>query len=145
LAEKLNHLFQTVKPEAHREYTYKEVEDGIAQAAHGLRISHTYIWQLRNGTRDNPTLNHLQALADFFGVPTTYFIDDAIAEKIDAQLDLVNALRDLNVQRVALRAAGLSAGGLDALEAVIDHLRRVEGISSATPPPSPPMNESDGR
>ncbi|WP_181871575.1 helix-turn-helix domain-containing protein [Sphaerisporangium album] len=100
-------------------------------------MSHTYIWQLRRGKRDNPTLKHLEALADFFGVPTTYFVDDAVTVRVDRQLKLMTAMRDLNVQRVALRVSGLSTGGLDALSAMIDHLRLVEGISSPDDP-SPP-------
>lgn len=137
LAEKLDHLFRTVRPPGRNEYTYKEVEEGIACSSHGVKISHTYIWQLRRGKRDNPTLKHLEALAEFFGVPTTYFIDESVTEKVNSQLQLVTALRDLNVQRVALRAAGLSAGGLDALAVMIDHLRTVEGIPSTDPPPLP--------
>lgn len=41
----------------------------------GRSLSGTYIWQLCRGYRDNPTLRHLETLAEFFGVPVSYFTD----------------------------------------------------------------------
>jgi transcriptional regulator with XRE-family HTH domain len=36
------------------------------KAAGGPTVSAAYLWQLRTGSRDNPTFQHLQALARFF-------------------------------------------------------------------------------
>src|SRR5207253_7194966 len=93
----------------------------------GVTISHTYIWQLRKGLRDNPTKRHLEALAQFFGVPTAYFLDDDVAGLND-QLELLSALRDGGVRSVALRAAGLSVQSLDAIRGMVEDARRMEGL-----------------
>jgi len=43
--------------------------------------SGTYLWLLRTGQWDNPTMKHLIAIARFFGVPPTYFFpDNAMAQ-----------------------------------------------------------------
>jgi transcriptional regulator with XRE-family HTH domain len=130
LAEKLQHLFSVVKPAARGEYSNHEVAAAI-EAAGGPTISATYVWQLRKGIRTNPTLNHLEALAKFFGVPTSYFLDDAKANEIDPELELLAALRDTGVQAIALRASGVSADGLKAIVTMLDHVRRAEGLPPA--------------
>jgi transcriptional regulator with XRE-family HTH domain len=129
LAQKLDHLFRTVHP-GRGEYSFDEVAKAI-QARGGPTISATYLWQLRKGLRDNPTKKHLEALADFFGVSPAYFFDDAAAERIDAELALLAALRDASVRQVALRAVGLSPQTLDAIAEMIDRIRQLEGLPDA--------------
>lgn len=128
LAEKLNHLFATVHPSGRPERSSEEVAEAIS-ARGGPTISATYIWQLRKGLRDNPTKKHLEALADFFGVPPAYFFNDAAAVRIDAELDLLSALRDAPVRQVALRASGLSPQSLKAIAEMIDRVRQLEGLT----------------
>lgn len=127
LAEKLDHLFRTVHP-GRREYSHEEVAAAIR--AGGVTISHTYIWQLRKGLRDNPTIRHLAALAEFFGVPAAYFVNDADAARIDGELALLSAMRDASVRQVALRAAGLSAESLGTITEVIERVRQLEGLAN---------------
>ena len=129
LATKLDRLFQAVRPAGRSEYSYQEVADAI-RGEGGPTISATYLWQLRKGLRDNPTRNHLAALARFFGVSPAYFFDDDAAEVVDAQLSLLAAMRDASVRSVALRAAGLSVESLAAVQVVIDHARRLEGLEA---------------
>ncbi|MFI1092388.1 helix-turn-helix domain-containing protein [Streptomyces sp. NPDC020917] len=131
LATKLDHLFGVVRPSGGNEYTFDEVAEAI-KAQGGPTISSTYLWQLRKGIRDNPTKRHLEALAAFFGVPPAYFFDDAEAERIDAQLALLSALRDAPVRHIALRARGLSAKSLEAISDMVDRVRELEGL------PDPP-------
>src|SRR5690242_20470798 len=107
LAQKIDHLFQTIHPIDQGEYSYAEVASAINERG-GPTISAAYIWQLRKGQRDNPTKKHLEALAQFFGVSPIYFFDDEAASRIDAELELLVALRDSSVRRIALRAMGLS-------------------------------------
>lgn len=126
LAEKLDHLFETVHP-ARGEYTHQQVADAI-EAAGGPTISATYLWQLRNGKRDNPTMRHLEALSGFFGVPPTYFFDDDTTERIDAELELLVSLRDASVRQLALRASGLSEDSLGALVDMVERVRKLEGL-----------------
>ncbi len=127
LSEKLNHLFETVHPAGRGPYSNEEVAASIRERG-GPTISGTYIWLLRKGGRDNPTMKHIEALAGFFGVPPAYFFDDETAAKVEAELDLLQAMKDSGVQKVALRAAGLSPKSLDSIAEVIDRVRELEGL-----------------
>jgi transcriptional regulator with XRE-family HTH domain len=82
LADKLGHLFQTVVPAGRGPYSVEEVAKTITDS--GVPISGSYIWLLRKGQRDNPTLRHLTALARFFGVPPAYFFDDSVTSDVAA-------------------------------------------------------------
>jgi transcriptional regulator with XRE-family HTH domain len=127
LAEKLEHLFKTVHPASRGEYSFEEVAASIRERG-GPTISASYIWQLRRGLRDNPTVKHLEALADFFGVSAAYFLDDEAAERIEAELTMLAALRDSSVRRVAMRSQGLSRRSLAAISEIVEQARRVEGL-----------------
>ncbi|MDQ1292837.1 MAG: hypothetical protein QG608_718 [Actinomycetota bacterium] len=126
LADKLNHLFTTVRP-VKGEYTHDQVATAIEQAG-GPTISATYVWQLRKGLRDNPTKNHLEALATFFGVPPAYFLDDDLAARVDEQLDLLASIRDPLVRQLAIRASGLSPETLRTVLDMVDRARELEGL-----------------
>lgn len=129
-AEKLDRLFRTVHPAGRGPYSYNDVAAGI-RARGPVSISPQYLWLLRRGERDNPTIQHLEAIADFFGVPAAYFLDDAKAAVVDQELETVIALRDSSVRQVALRAAGLSPRSLDAIQEMIEQVRRLEGLGKA--------------
>lgn len=126
LAEKIDRLFSTVHP-AKGEYSHEDVASAIRKAG-GPTISATYLWQLRKGLRDNPTKRHLEALAGFFGVSPAYFFDDEVAERIDAELSLLAAMRDAQVRNVALRASGLSTESLQTIAEMIERVRKLEGL-----------------
>nr|WP_198954415.1 helix-turn-helix domain-containing protein [Kineosporia sp. R_H_3] len=126
LADKIDHLFQVVRP-AKGEYTHEQVAKAIEERG-GPTISASYLWQLRKGLRDNPTKKHLEALADFFGVPVAYFFDEAAADRIDVELDLLASMRDADVRHVALRASGLSTQTLKAITDMIERARQLEGL-----------------
>src|ERR671927_1382388 len=98
LSEKLDRLFQTVRPRDGGEYSFEEVAEALRERG-GPTISATYLWQLRKGIRDNPTKRHLEALADFFGVSPAYFFDDEASARIDAELLLLTMLRDTGARQ----------------------------------------------
>jgi transcriptional regulator with XRE-family HTH domain len=142
LAGRLNHLFATVHPRGRGPYSNEEVAKAIR--AQGGDISKAYLAYLRNGSRDNPTMQHIAALATFFGVSPAYFFDDRVADDTDARIAELAALREAGVERsrwrdledaglrrVALRAAGLSPQGLRAVETILDNLRELEGLPAA--------------
>lgn len=133
LADKINHLFQTVVPAGRASYSTEEAAQAIS--ARGVSISGSYIWLLRKGQRDNPTLRHLAALADFFGVPPAYFFDDKVTEKVNTQLKLATALRDTRVRSLALRADGLSPASLDALLTMVNEARRIQNLPAGNDVP----------
>lgn len=140
LAEKIDHLFTTLHPRDRGEYSFEEVADAL-RARGGPTISATYLWQLRKGIRDNPTKKHLEALAGFFGVSPAYFFDDEAAARIDAELELLSALRDASVRQLALRASGLSPQSLSTIAEMIERVRQLEGV----PDPGNPMHIRHGR
>jgi ESX-1-secreted protein regulator len=126
LAYKVERLFRTIHPRGRGEYSFEEVAEAIRQQG-GPTISATYLWQLRRGLRDNPTKKHIEALADFFGVPAAYFFDDEAMACVDAELELLTALRDVGGRQVALRAAGLSCASLDAIREMVERVRQLNG------------------
>jgi transcriptional regulator with XRE-family HTH domain len=127
LSDKVDRLFRTIHPPRRSEYSFEEVAEAIRQRGRPT-ISATYIWQLRRGLRDNPTKKHIEALSDFFGVPPSYFFDDDDAKRVDAELELLTALRDFHVREVALRAFGLSAESLNAIRDMVERVRKLEGL-----------------
>lgn len=128
LAFKLDRLFRTVHPPGRGPYSNQEVAEGVRSLG-GPSISAQYVWQLRTGVRDNPTKSHLEALAEFFGVSPAYFFDDEAARRIDAELDLLAALRDGQVRQIALRSFGLSEQSLRAIASMIENARQLEGLA----------------
>ncbi len=127
LAQRLDRLFESRQRLDGKQLSNQDVADAVARRG-GPAISKTYLWQLRRGERTNPTLEHLEALAGYFGVPVIYFLDDEAAARVSAQLDLMAALVEQGVQGIALRAAGVSTEGLQAIETMLEHLRRAEGL-----------------
>jgi transcriptional regulator with XRE-family HTH domain len=130
LAEKLNHLFRTVRAPNGREYSLDQVANAIRDGG-GPSVSASYLSLLRRGRRDNPTKEHLAALAGFFGVAVTYFFDEPAAARFDAELDLLVGLRDPLVRRLALTANGLSRLSLEGMCAIAEQVRRVERLPAA--------------
>lgn len=129
LAAKLDYLFRVVHPKGRGEYTYREVAQAINDADSSTTISASYVWQLRRGEKDNPTIRHIEAMARFFGVPPSYFLDEQAAADITAQLELLASMRDNDVREIALRASDLSPAALKMIKNLIEDTRRIEGLS----------------
>jgi transcriptional regulator with XRE-family HTH domain len=118
-----------VHPPSRGPYGYSEVADAINASSDGKGISASAIQQLRTGTKKNPTMHTINALAQFFGVTPNYFFIDEVATRTAAEIELLTALRDNGIRQLALRASGLSAASLQMLKAVIEQTRRLEGLS----------------
>ncbi|MER7110102.1 helix-turn-helix transcriptional regulator [Streptomyces sp. NPDC000229] len=137
--ERLTTLITAVYPDERRRPGYTKLAQEIREVT-GRAISGTYLWELATGKKSNVTLDHLEALAEFFGVPVEYFVNDGVARKVNAQLALASALGDAQVRNLALRANGLSPASLDALLTMVDEVRRLQGLTptDGTEPASPP-------
>jgi transcriptional regulator with XRE-family HTH domain len=98
LAQRLDQLFRTVHPKDRGPYTPAEVADAINAEARERVVSATYLWLLRTGERDNPTLRHLTAIAKFFGVPPVYFLPDTEADQGTLPGEVLAALTDDKVR-----------------------------------------------
>lgn len=143
LADKLDQLFKTAHPRGRGELSYEEVAAGIN--ARGGEISASYLWELRTGKKDNPRLQHLTAIADYFDVPTSYLIEEGEeAAQIHAELRLLAAMREKRIQQIAARALGLSPEALGAIADVVERLRDFQGLPKEIPgTPDQPADRPD--
>ena len=131
LAQKIDALFRAPG----REYTYAEVAEGIRRQG-GPTIAATQLWELRHGVKANPRIEHLEALAKFFGVPIrAFFPDDELGAALVARPALLHALRDRQIERLALRASGLSPRTLRAIATIIERAREIEGLQDGDAAP----------
>ncbi len=125
LAEKLTRLFQTVRSPDGDEYTYGEVVAEI-NARGIVKTSDTYLCDLRNGTKDNPRIKHVEAIADFFGVPTTYFLDgDESAARLYSQLAALPVYGNPDMERITLLMIDLSPAVRKAITQIIEHAYQI--------------------
>lgn len=139
LAEKLDTLIRAIGNPSY---------DKIAQeikAAGGPSVSGAYLWQLRTGSRDNPTFLHLQALSSYFsrklGIPVTlsYFDPETAADQpwraaqdeqrviqLEQQLaeerELTAQLADKGVRRLASRYGEMSPALQRQILAIVETL-----------------------
>lgn len=127
LAARLNRLFEVM-----RRPNTPPLSNAAAAAAitakTGVSISPAYLWQLRSGAKTNPTVQHLRAIADYFGVPASYLLDRDVDANIEAQLEILQALRDAGVRDLAMRASGLTAETISSLAAMVDQARKLERL-----------------
>ncbi|WP_329572355.1 helix-turn-helix domain-containing protein [Kitasatospora sp. NBC_01266] len=154
IAQRLDHLFREIHPAGRGPFSYHEVAQAIREQAgpDGPTVSHGTLQQIRTGTKTNPTVRTLEAIAAFFGVPAAYFLDDTVADRVDARVrelkagaapegapegasaapaaadELADVLADSNIRAVAFRLAGLSPRALKGLRAIVDQVRVVEGL-----------------
>jgi transcriptional regulator with XRE-family HTH domain len=150
LADKLEYLFDKIRPttrelgtndEPGRKYTTKEIANKINVAAacdpHPVTISAAYIGEMRRGVTTDPRASHIKALAKAFGVDPGFFIDSKITRRVQEQIDLLNELRQMKVQQVALRRVlqqqGLSDDSTRLIEQVVDRCRQLEGLDHVDP------------
>ncbi|PJE03600.1 MAG: XRE family transcriptional regulator [Mycobacterium sp.] len=136
LSIKLNKLFETMRKPSQPALSNAAAAEAITRQT-GVSISSAYLWQLRQGMKTNPTVAHLRAIAEFFGVTPSYLIDPGIDPKIDEQLNLLAALRDAGVRDLAMRASGLTPQAISSLRAMVDHARQLEQL--------PPVDVAGGR
>ncbi len=133
LSIKLNKLFGIMHKASQPPLSNAAAAEAITDKT-GVSISAAYLWQLRNGMKTNPTVTHLRAIAQFFGVAPSYLIDPGIDPDIDAQLNLLEAMRDAGVRDLAMRASGLTPQALNNLAAMVDHARKLEHLPPVQTP-----------
>lgn len=124
LARRLQHLFDTVRPgDGKRRYSDAYVVNAINEAAGEKLTGRTYLNQLRNGKSRNPTYKLIVGLAEFFGVPPTYFFAE---EEGGVPPEVTAALRDDGMRDLVLEAAGLSESSREAIRQMIASARALE-------------------
>lgn len=130
LAERIDLLFRTVHAGRTRPYSMREAATQINTAAGQQVISHGYLWSLRKGTKTNPSMIQIAAIAAFFGVPPSYFFDTPGEPPVDPAVKI--ALSDDKVREVILRAQGLPEPALRALMDMADSARTLAGLPPVT-------------
>jgi transcriptional regulator with XRE-family HTH domain len=129
LAERIDHLFRTQLSPRGRQYTYREVAAAVT-GQNGATFSPAYVWQLRTGAKDNPTMRHLEALARFFQVSPSYFFDDELTEFPDTQVRQLVASRNETLRQMSVTLLGLTDESLNAVLNLACRLRQLEGLPS---------------
>lgn len=126
LAERLSHLFTTIpRPDGTGFWSNNTSARAITET--GVEMTSGYMSMLRTGRRNNPTARLLLAIADLFGVPITYFLDEDVRERVDRDIAVVAALR----QRASVKAAeslGLTPEGLSIVADFAEHIRRYDNL-----------------
>jgi transcriptional regulator with XRE-family HTH domain len=123
-AARLTKLFDDIRPDGRRgrRFTNEEVASAIKAANPDIRVTGSYLSALRTGAKRNPSVDLLRALAQFFGVPASYFLDHATAAQTDAEIELARVASNLGVRKLALRALELSPEGLAAVTKIVEHV-----------------------
>ncbi|BDZ41837.1 hypothetical protein GCM10025865_11360 [Paraoerskovia sediminicola] len=120
--DRLNALF-AVRAEAGRKVTNREVAEWMT--AHGYAVKDAYLSALRGGHRTSPSFRVIEGLAAYFEVdPRELLGNDESAEPI------ADVVARAGVEKVALRAEGLSPESLAAVSAFMDHLRAQSKLPS---------------
>jgi len=129
--DRLARLFATVHPNGRGPYSLQEVAAAIT-AEGDVKMSASYLSQLRSGQKTNPSAAAVNALATFFHVDPKYFFDDDYASRMDRDLEMLVKLRDSGVRNIAARAADLSPTSRQTIESLIETLRKAEGLTEAS-------------
>lgn len=121
IAERLERLFaETAGPQG-RPIPMKEIIARMDQRGISS-MSLSYLQQLRKGEAENPRLQHLRALADAFGVPPSYFLEE------DRSADTQEQELTQQERTLALRVHGLSDGAISSIRAIVELARKSENL-----------------
>ncbi|WP_199885507.1 helix-turn-helix domain-containing protein [Streptomyces sp. CB00455] len=126
-SDRLNFLFDRVRPPGAEEYTNAHVARTISSYGEDS-YTRSHISYLRAGKR-TPTITMVPLLARFFGVEAAYFVEDEVTRKIATQFEILRRLKESGVEQIALRAMGVSAAGQRKVLAALEAVRREEGLS----------------
>ena len=101
ISQRLDLLFRHAHPDGRAPYSVEEVASALTEKGH--KVGSSYIYQLRNGQKNNPTADRLQALATFFQVPINYFFEQQSTEEVIAALELARVMRKHDLKIPAFR------------------------------------------
>ena len=141
MRDRLNYLFETVRPPGKPRYSVREVAEAIKRDQN-FDISAAYINYICTGERENPGVQQVSAIARFFGVPAAFLLGEGdtghVARELEQLRDAVrvrekleaadDAMNDPGVRVVALKARGLSPSHLKLVSAMLDQVREIEGL-----------------
>lgn len=131
-AGRLQHVVDVLHPPASGPYSDQEVADGVF-TERGVTIAGDQVAALREGAAAMAEHSHVAALAEFFGVPVGYFYDDALASRVDEQLEEARALiklRALGFEGIRVCAGARTPSKLSyrAMLAMVENAHEVTGL-----------------
>jgi len=112
-AQKLEKLFKTITKSNGEEYSREEIEVGTNKA-----ITSSYLYRLRTGKSTNPTIDKVQAIADFFNIDPAYFFEEDDKEPTPDPNRLV--------ANIAFRASHMDMKAVEDMLQMIKTLREAE-------------------
>jgi len=122
MADKLDDLFNTFRDQEGNEYSYRDVERGTGGA-----VSATTVWKLRTGQIQRPSLHVIEVLAEFFGVPISYFTSvEPFSEETVRNLKLAGRLRRAMVKEAALQISELDDPAIRDLLGMVKYIRSAQ-------------------
>jgi transcriptional regulator with XRE-family HTH domain len=139
-ADKLAFLIETVHPADRGPYSYREIAAGVA--GHPGAMTAAYVHQLVKGKQLNPRIGYVEALASFFGVPVTYFVDDEITEEIEDQIAQLRVWRDDDALRIAERVVQLGPRDRHTVTTLIESLHAYDEQPGDNPQRRKPVKQS---
>lgn len=98
-----------------------------ARAEGDISLSDSYFWQLRTGKQD-PRLAMVRAIADYFGVPASYFLDEVVGDTDEAVTRQPISAGEKQVRNIAARARGLKPGTLQRITEIVEDARILDGL-----------------
>ena len=131
LAPKLNRLFDNVPKPGGGLYSNEAAAQALAEL--GVSVTAQHLWHLRTGKRDNPSFRLLEGIARVFGVPIAYFSDEETERQVAEQMATLASLRDSGVKSLLMRAQGVSPENVQHLGAILEQIRRMEGLDADPP------------
>lgn len=97
-AQRLTRLFEETKRPDGKRWTLQYVADECV--ARGQSVTKAYILHLKAGQRTEPRLSLVEALADVFRVPVTYFTADYAGRVTSDLLPVLIAMQDPGLRRL---------------------------------------------
>ncbi|WP_067128742.1 helix-turn-helix domain-containing protein [Microtetraspora malaysiensis] len=138
--QKLVRLRETKLKEGGRPYSLQEISAGIRAASRGeVTLSAASLSKIERDVTEEPSLRHLTAIAKFFGVPVTYFVDDVAGEQMYESMAALIAFRNSKVRDIAAHMATLPEESLDGFLTLVRAARQALGVAS------PPDQDGQGR
>ena len=102
VSDRLNRLVEETRRPDGQLWTITNLTEELTNRGH--EVSRQYLSNLLNGSRENPPLRLLEALADVFAVPVAYFSDDYLGRVTNDLLPILVAAQDPTVRALLHRS-----------------------------------------
>lgn len=125
-AARLDHLFRKLPSASGGRWSVSEI--ARRSTDFGYPISEAYLYQLRSGVKENPSLRHTEGLARAFGVDIRFFTDRDVYERGVQEIDYLRLQSSPGIHAAAHRMVDLSETRLSEVIDFIRFMRIKEGL-----------------